>query len=92
MIPVTFTLNRKEQKGYLTQVSGSGSTSSFNLMVDNYFYGSLNFVDGSEGFNGLHRVEPGWKFSSSRYPELSGLAEYFGSVVVSALDSRGGVY
>jgi hypothetical protein len=88
-IPVTFELKGKTYSGNLSQVSGAGATAMFFLDVDGYHYGQLSFVTGHPGFEGgIHAVEPGWRFSSNSHPELSELAEYFGSCVVSGLDSH----
>lgn len=67
MIPVTFTYLKKEYKGYLSPVTGSGGV--FHLMIDKRYRGQLIHTDK-------------WEFYSNdrMFEEL---AEYFGQVVVA---------
>lgn len=73
-IPLTFTYQGKEYSGTLEQVMGAGDSAHFHLMIDNKYYGQLFYTP------------TGWRFYES-FPEL---AEYFGSVVVSWVDSHTG--
>ena len=70
---VTFQWNGKQITGRLTSVSGAGSL--YHLMVDNYYWGQLNF---SPHF--------GWTFTSNTR-DLNHMSEYFGEVVAIALES-----
>jgi hypothetical protein len=62
-IPVTFTFEGKEYKGYFSKVAGGGSNAMFFLHVDGFYFGKLWHIDGHPGFeNGLHAVPEGWAF------------------------------
>ena len=44
-IPVTMNYNDQQYDGILTKVAGSGNTSTFHLMIDNYYYGRLRYSE-----------------------------------------------
>jgi len=86
-IPVTFECEGKICSGVLIRVSGGGSSSTFYLMVDNYYWGQLWFVDAVPAFDFAPAREAGWRFASNT-KELAHLADYFGSIVISWYDSN----
>ena len=67
-IPVTFTLNNKERKGYLSPVNGANGN-TWHLMEDNFYIGQLL------------KTTRGWQFSSQKYGYDELLAEQFGKVI-----------
>ena len=87
-VPVTFSHNGKTVSGMLSNVSGAGSNSTFFLTVDRFHLGQLSYVEDHLGFNGKHAVKVKWQFHSNSSPELSSLAEYFGSVVIAEMDGQ----
>lgn len=84
-IPVTFTYQSKEYKGFLSSVSGRAAI-TYDLIVDGFFWGSLIYVEGSPGFgpSGLHAVPSGWRFNSPTM-DLGYLADEFGRTVEAAV-------
>lgn len=52
-IPVSFEYEGVQFDGYLSKVSGAGSTATYHLMINNYFRGQL--------FN----TPSGWRFGSN---------------------------
>jgi len=72
-IPVTFTYLNKTHHGELSQVMGAGSSATWHLYANNFYWGSLSYTDR-------------WTFNSQD-GALKEYAEEFGSCVVSALDS-----
>ena len=84
-IPVTFFYEGHDHKGELTRVSGGGSASVYQLQVDGYYWGQLIYVENQPGYDGKHAVLEGWKFYSNQ-KELDHLADYFGRVVVAAME------
>lgn len=88
-IPVTFELRGKTCSGVLSQVSGAGSSATFHLMVNRFYWGSLHYIEGFEGFGGgVAAIHGGWRFNSPSFPELEDQAEYFGLVVQQWVDSH----
>lgn len=73
-IPVTFTFQNKEYKGSLSEVSGAGAElgTCWHLMVDNYYWGQLLYL------------ERGFVFHSQKDHEgMKYLGEVFGEVVIA---------
>ena len=73
-IPVTFTYNGKEYRGYFPKVMGAGSTAMFHLNVGRFYWGRLRF---SEFTNN-------WCFDATpKNPEMENLANEFGDIIIS---------
>jgi hypothetical protein len=70
-IPVTFDHEGKTYAGHLSQVTGMGSTATFHLYVDKYYWGTLRYSD----------FEDSWIFNSNKQG-MEKHADYFGWVVV----------
>ncbi|WP_147202800.1 hypothetical protein [Segetibacter aerophilus] len=88
-IRVVFDFKGKEYKGILSPLSGAGTLGNYHLMVDNYYWGTLSYSQGSEGFNGgVHAFPAGWVFDSPSHPELNELADHFGYAVTAWVGSR----
>lgn len=62
--------------GQFTKVSGSGSTSTFHLMINGYYYGRLRYSPN------------GWIFDGNAKGDMfAGLAEFFGNYIIAVADS-----
>ena len=69
--PIAFKYQEKEYCGYFSRVSGSGNTSLFHLMIDNFYQGQL-FL--SQNF--------GWRFSNQT-GKFESYSEYFGEYITA---------
>lgn len=70
-IPIAFEYEGKNYMGEFGRVSGSGSTASFHLTVNNFFQGQL-----------INTENYGWKFWSNS-GKFQGLSEYFGEYLMA---------
>jgi len=75
-IPITFEHQGKQYTGIFSQVSGSGSTGLYHLMINDFYYGQL-----------FHSEHFGWQWGSNKV-YFKGQAEYFGSYVSNWLDDH----
>lgn len=73
-VPVTFEYKSKTYKGELQRVMGAGDV--FYLMVDNFYWGRLRYVNE-------------WVFDTNdKTVGMEQLAEYLGGVVIAWYDSQ----
>lgn len=73
-IPVTFSLDGEEYKGYFSKVMGAGSTAMFHLNVAGYYWGRLRFCQFSNG----------WCFDPSPKTQgLEKLADEFEDLIIA---------
>jgi hypothetical protein len=68
-IPVSFEYNGKQLVGEFSEVGGSGG-STWHLLIDKYYKGSLMIIQDK------------WVFHSQTR-EMEDLADYFGSVLIA---------
>ena len=73
-IPVMVQLEGKEYSGYFSQVMGGGSTSTFHLMVEGYYWGRLSFSE----FANAWRFDP-----TPKTLDLEKLADEFGDLIIA---------
>lgn len=70
-IPIKFEYEGKHYAGIFSNVSGSGSSSNYHLMIDNFFMGQI-----------MQTENYGWQFHSNQ-DNFRGMAEYFGEYIVA---------
>lgn len=70
-IPISFEYEQQHYTGHFKQVSGSGSTASFHLMIDNFYQGQL-----------VHTTEHGWQFTSNKNKFVT-LSQFFGDYITA---------
>lgn len=73
-MPITFEFNGKNYAGFFSKVSGAGSTATFHLMVERFYWGRLRFSD----FNNS------WCFHPTPKTEgLEKLSNEFGDFIIA---------
>lgn len=71
---VTFELNAKSYSGFFSKVSGSGSTATFHLIVDGFYWGRLRFSE----------LNNSWCFDPTpKTKGLEKLADEFGDFIIA---------
>ncbi len=73
-IPVIVQFEGKEYSGYFSKVMGAGSTGTFHLMVDGYYWGRLSFSE----FANAWRFDP-----TPKTLDLEKLADEFSDWIIA---------
>ena len=75
--PISFECNGKQYTGEFSQVSGSGGTTTFYLMINNFYCGRLR----NDAVSWIFDTTPKTK-------DFETLGEFFGNYIIAWVDSN----